>query len=148
MDRPRGLIIFCELVGEKRPSDRIGNPSARCVIIQRALQRAHEHIAFGAIVEDHTKTRVRAALSVRKYFAHLGDAGILAANNEPCTRPNFGLQLERTSLANAVNAMRTRNHIALPLLLARLRADRRQMVRQKMRPAMLMRGASICASYN
>jgi tetratricopeptide (TPR) repeat protein len=46
---------------------------------------------FGAIVEDHSKARVRAALGVCKNLAHLGDVGLLSADNEQAAEPDLRL---------------------------------------------------------
>jgi hypothetical protein len=43
-------------IGASRVSRGFSNPSSGFVLVQCPLKRAHEHIAFGAIVEDHAKT--------------------------------------------------------------------------------------------
>src|SRR6516164_5421178 len=89
------------MVREKGAGDRIGNPSARLILMQRPLKRAHEHITFGAVVEDHSKARVSTALGVCKYLAHLRDVSLLSADNEPATGPDLCLQFKRASLSDA-----------------------------------------------
>ena len=84
---PLARSSFGVLVGEQRPGDGIGDAPARFVLVKRALKRAHEQIALGAVVEDHAQARVRAALRVRENLAHLGDIGLLTADNEPTARP-------------------------------------------------------------
>src|SRR6516165_2396492 len=91
IDRARCLIILSILVGEEWTGNRISNPSARFVLVQRPLKRAHEHVALGTIVEDHAKTCIRATLGVRKHVAHLGDVSLLSADNEPATGPDLRL---------------------------------------------------------
>jgi hypothetical protein len=49
IDCSRRLIIWCVLVGEQRPRNRIGDSPARFVLVQRPLKRAHEHVALGAV---------------------------------------------------------------------------------------------------
>src|SRR3954451_3079932 len=97
----RCLILLCILVREERTGKRVGNSSARLILVQRPLKRAHQHLAFGAIVEDHAKTRVRAALGVCEYLAHSGHIRLLPANNKPATGPDLSLQFEGACLPDA-----------------------------------------------
>src|SRR5262245_60471774 len=92
IDRARWLVILCVLVREEWTGKRIGNPSARFVLVQRPLKRAHEHIALGAIVEDHAKPRVRAALGICEHLAHISDISLLSADDEPATGPDLRLK--------------------------------------------------------
>ena len=114
INRARCLIVFSKLVREKRTGNRIGNSSARFVLVQRSLKRAHEHIAFGAIVENHAKTRVGAPLGVCEHVANFGDVSFLPANDKPATWPDLRLQLEWACFPNA------RLNVLLKLLKERL----------------------------
>ncbi|WP_435531531.1 transposase [Pseudogemmobacter faecipullorum] len=43
------------------------------------LKRSHQHVAFGAVVEDDAQARISSALVGQGLFAHLGDICLLTA---------------------------------------------------------------------
>ena len=60
-------------VGEQRAGHGIGDSPAGVVLVKGALQRAHEHVALGPIVENDTKAGIAVAIVLSKRFADLRD---------------------------------------------------------------------------
>ncbi len=64
IDGAAGLIVFGLLARKQRPGNGIGDAAAGLVLVQRPLQRSHEQVAFGAVVENHPQSGVGPTLCI------------------------------------------------------------------------------------
>lgn len=67
--------------------------------MQLPVQRAHQHIALGAVVEDHAQARVPTPPMVREDLVLLGDICHLPIEDEMPSWLDFGLALQLARLA-------------------------------------------------
>src|ERR1700687_1490335 len=89
IDRAACQIIVSGLVGEQRPGIGISDEPSRSVAVKRALEGAHQQIAFGSVIVDDTQTAITTVILRPEILTHLGDVGDLTVDNALSRQHNF-----------------------------------------------------------
>src|SRR5260370_23276279 len=90
IDRAACQILGSGLFGEQRPGIGICDEPSRSVAVKRALEGAHEQIAFGFVVVDDTQTAITTVILRPEILTHLGDVCDLTVDNEALVLLNLG----------------------------------------------------------
>src|SRR5580692_12403991 len=75
-------IIVSRLVGKQRPSTGVSDEPSSSVAVKRALEGAHQQIAFGSVVVDDTQTAITTVILRPEILTHFGDVSDLTVDNE------------------------------------------------------------------
>ena len=82
IDHAACQVIVSGLFGEQRTGIGICDEPSHSVAVKRALEGAHEQIAFGSVVVDDTQTAITTVILRPEILTHLGDVGDLTLDNE------------------------------------------------------------------
>src|ERR1700735_1360940 len=105
IDRAACQIIVSGLLGEQRPGIGICDEPSLSVAVKRALEGAHEQIAFGSVVVDDAQTAITTVILRPEILTHLGNIGDLTMDNKALVLLNLG----HPDLVQVLNRQRMSN---------------------------------------
>src|SRR5690606_298752 len=101
IDRAAFQVVFGSGAAEKRSGIGVGDTAASIVLIERALKRPEQEIAFCAVIIDNTQATVGAAVFGYELFAHFCNISDLASYDEELPHLDLCIFLELPRLPHA-----------------------------------------------